>query len=100
VLLCQAGYLTLREGQLFAGPLLETFDDREAADEVRELLARNQRLTHLRDRAAAFRTEAEQDSSTASMAQAPLGGRGGSELLPHRSGIEADQAPGYGDFDA
>jgi hypothetical protein len=65
VLLCQAGYLTLREGQLFAGPLLETFDDREAADEVRELLARNQRLTHLRDRAAAFRADAQPEPEPA-----------------------------------
>jgi len=52
VLLCQAGYLTLREGQLFAGPLLETFDDEGAADQARELLARGRRLAHLRHRAA------------------------------------------------
>jgi hypothetical protein len=55
--LCQAGYLTLHEGQLFAGPLLETFDDEAASDQARELLARNQRLTHLRGRAAEIRAE-------------------------------------------
>jgi hypothetical protein len=54
--LCQAGYLTLREGQVFAGPLLETFDDQGARDRAKELLARNQRLTHLRQRAAEIRT--------------------------------------------
>ncbi len=101
VLLCQAGYLSLREGQLFAGPLLETFDDQQAADEVRELLARNQRLTHLRDRAAEFRAEAaEEYPSTATMAQAPLGGRGGSELPPHGSGIASARTTSYGDPDA
>src|SRR6266545_2118808 len=101
VLLCQAGYLTLREGQLFAGPLLEIFDDREAADEARELLARDQRLAHLRDRAAEFRAEAaEEYPSTATMAQAPLGGRGGSELPPHGSGIASARTTSYGDPDA
>jgi hypothetical protein len=54
--LSQAGYLTLREGQVFAGPLLETFDDQGARDRAKELLARNQRLTHLRQRAAEIRT--------------------------------------------
>jgi hypothetical protein len=53
--LCQAGYLNLHEGQLFAGPLLESFDDDAASDQARELLARNQRLTHLRKRAAEVR---------------------------------------------
>ncbi len=121
VLLCQAGYLTLREGQLFAGPLLETFDDQEAADEVRELLARNQRLTHLRERAAEFRAEAAEpvtdgggwrsarasyeeaadaDPPTGTMAQALLGGRGGSELPPHGSGSEPGRTSRYGDPDA
>jgi hypothetical protein len=128
VLLCQAGYLTLREGQLFAGPLLETFDDQAAGDEVRELLARNQRLTHLRERAAEIKAEAaefdpsppttapttaqaplgspgdrresEFDPSTPTMAQAPLGGRGGSELPPHGSGIEPRRTIRYGDSDA
>jgi hypothetical protein len=121
VLLCQAGYLTLREGQLFAGPLLETFDDREAADEARELLARNQRLTHLRERAAEFRAEAEEattssggwrsaigsppqadpaDPPTQTTAQPPLGGRGGSELPPHGSGIASRRTTRYGETDA
>jgi hypothetical protein len=55
--LCQAGYLTLRDGQIFAGPLLETFDDQAATDRAKELLARDQRLTHLRQRAAEIRAE-------------------------------------------
>jgi hypothetical protein len=64
VLLCQAGYLALREGQLFAGPLLETFDDQEASEQVRELLARNQRLTHLRERAAAINAGDDRSTGT------------------------------------
>ena len=128
VLLCQAGYLTLREGQLFAGPLLEIFDDREAADEARELLARDQRLAHLRGRAAEFRAEStEATTSTSSsgwrsaratyaetdpeepaegyphagtMAQPLLEGRGGSWLPPHGSGIESGRTTQYGDPDA
>jgi hypothetical protein len=121
VLLCQAGYLTLREGQLFAGPLLETFDDQQAADEVRELLARNQRLTHLRERAAAIRAEAAEDSSgdsgdgawksamashaeadpsTGTTAQALLGDRGGSEFPAHGSWSEPSRTFRYGDPDA
>ena len=98
VLLCQAGYLELREGQLFAGPLLETFDDQEASEQVRELLARNQRLTHLRERAAA--TQTGSDGSRETTAQAPLGGRGGSELPPHGSRIEATRASRYRNDDA
>ncbi len=58
--LCQAGYLILREGCLFAGPLLESFDDEAVRDQARELLARNQRLTHLRNRAAQVRAEMNQ----------------------------------------
>jgi hypothetical protein len=83
--LCQAGYLTLREGQLFAGPLLETFDDEVASDQARELLARNQRLTHLRRRAAEIRAEAATQRSEGPEWQEDrvLGGRGGSELPPH-----------------
>jgi hypothetical protein len=98
VLLCQAGYLELREGQLFAGPLLETFDDQEASEQVRELLARNQRLTHLRERATAIQTG--RDGSRETTAQAPLGGRGGSELPPHGSRIEATRASRYRNDDA
>ena len=108
VLLCQAGYLTLREGQLFAGPLLETFDDREAADEVRELLARNQRLTHLRERAAEFRAEAaESNPPTPTMAQAgshgtgALGGAwGGASSPPHGPGTRSALGTVYEDPDA
>ncbi|HZD74632.1 MAG TPA: hypothetical protein VE776_12255 [Actinomycetota bacterium] len=64
--LCQAGYLALREGQLFAGPLLESFDDEAVADQARELLARNQRLTHLRRRAAEVRAEIDPERPDAS----------------------------------
>ena len=102
VLLCQAGYLTPREGQLFAGPLLETFDDREAADEVRELLARNQRLAHLRERATELRAEAaESYPSTGTMAQAPLGGPwGGASSPPHGPGTRSTLGTTYEDPDA
>jgi hypothetical protein len=50
--LARAGYLTLREGRVEAGPLLDTLDEPDAADQARALLARHQRLAHLRRRAA------------------------------------------------
>jgi hypothetical protein len=50
--LVRAGYLTLREGRVEAGPLLDTLDEPGAADQARALLARHQRLAHLRQRAA------------------------------------------------
>ena len=48
----RAGYLTLREGRVGAGPLLDTLDEPGAAAQARALLARHQRLAHLRRRAA------------------------------------------------
>ena len=105
VLLCQAGYLELREGQLFAGPLLETFDDHEASEQVRELLARNQRLTHLRERAAAIRADHDGPTSTtnttgSTMGQAPLGDFEGNELPAEGSRVQATRASRYGEHDA
>ena len=50
--LTQAGYLTLREGRVEAGPLLDTLDEPGAAEQARALVARHQRLAHLRRRAA------------------------------------------------
>jgi hypothetical protein len=50
--LARAGYLTLREGRVEAGPLLDTLDEPGAADQARALVARHQRLAHLRRRAA------------------------------------------------
>jgi hypothetical protein len=50
--LATAGYLTLREGQVEAGPLLDTLDEPGAADQARALVARHQRLAHLQRRAA------------------------------------------------
>jgi hypothetical protein len=57
--LAKAGYLTLREGRVEAGPLLDTLDEPGAADDepgaadqARGLVARHQRLAHLRRRAA------------------------------------------------
>jgi hypothetical protein len=50
--LSRAGYLTMREGRVEAGPLLDTLDEPGAADQARALLARHQRLAHLRQRAA------------------------------------------------
>ncbi len=55
--LCRAGYLLPHEGQLRAGPLLETLDDGGASEEARALLVRHQRLMHLRRRAAELETE-------------------------------------------
>jgi hypothetical protein len=48
----RAGYLTLREGRVEAGPLLDTLDEPAAGDQARALLTRHQRLAHLRRRAA------------------------------------------------
>jgi hypothetical protein len=48
----RAGYLTLREGQVEAGPLLDTLDEPGAVEQARALAARHQRLAHLRRRAA------------------------------------------------
>jgi hypothetical protein len=50
--LARAGYLTLREGRVEAGPLLDTLDEPGAADQARALVTRHQRLAHLRRRAA------------------------------------------------
>jgi hypothetical protein len=50
--LARAGYLTLREGRVEAGPLLDTLDEPGAGEQARALLARHQRLAHLRRRAA------------------------------------------------
>jgi hypothetical protein len=106
VLLCQAGYLELREGQLFAGPLLETFDDREASEQVRELLARNQRLTHLRERAAAIRADHDgpisttTGTTTSTTAQAPSEDGAGSELPAEGSRVQATRASRYREHDA
>jgi hypothetical protein len=50
--LATAGYLTLREGRVEAGSLLDTLDEPGAADQARALVARHQRLAHLRRRAA------------------------------------------------
>jgi hypothetical protein len=50
--LTQAGYLTMREGRVEAGPLLDTLDEPGAVDQARGLVARHQRLAHLRRRAA------------------------------------------------
>jgi hypothetical protein len=50
--LALAGYLTVREGRVEAGPLLDTLDEPGAAERARALVARHQRLAHLRRRAA------------------------------------------------
>jgi hypothetical protein len=57
--LARAGYLTLREGRVEAGPLLDTLDEPGAADQARGLVARHQRLAHLRRRAAELDGEQE-----------------------------------------
>jgi hypothetical protein len=48
----RAGYLTLREGRVEAGALLDTLDEPAAAEAARALVGRHQRLAHLRRRAA------------------------------------------------
>jgi hypothetical protein len=53
----RAGYLTLREGRVEAGPLLDTLDEPGAAEQARSLVARHQRLEHLRRRAAELDAE-------------------------------------------
>jgi hypothetical protein len=50
--LAKAGYLTLREGRVEAGPLLDSLDEPGATDQARALVGRHQRLAHLRRRAA------------------------------------------------
>jgi hypothetical protein len=69
----RGGYLTLREGRVEAGPLLDTLDEPGAADQARALLARHQRLAHLRQRAAEL-DGAQTDERT--------GGSGGREPGP------------------
>ena len=61
--LARAGYLTLREGRVEAGPLLDTLDEPGAADQARALVARHQRLAHLRRRAAELDGEQQQGGS-------------------------------------
>ena len=58
----RAGYLTLREGQVEAGPLLDTLDEPGAVEQARALVARHQRLAHLRQRAADLDTEGGPDA--------------------------------------
>ncbi|HZA82588.1 MAG TPA: hypothetical protein VFC13_14140 [Actinomycetes bacterium] len=55
----RVGYLNLREGRVEAGPLLDTLDEPGAAEQARALVARHQRLAHLRRRAAEL--DGEQD---------------------------------------
>ncbi|MEU3456883.1 hypothetical protein ABZ671_25270 [Micromonospora sp. NPDC006766] len=40
-------YLDQREGRVFAGPLLDSLDDLQAAEQARRLLLRHQRMRHL-----------------------------------------------------
>jgi hypothetical protein len=55
----RAGYLTLREGRVEAGPLLDTLDEPGAGEQARALVERHQRLAHLRRRAAELDDEQE-----------------------------------------
>jgi hypothetical protein len=55
----RVGYLNLREGRVEAGPLLDTLDEPGAAEQARALVARHQRLAHLRRRAAELDGEQE-----------------------------------------
>jgi hypothetical protein len=69
--LAKAGYLTLREGRVEAGPLLDTLDEPGAAEQARGLVARHQRLAHLRRRAA------ELDGGSRGLKPRPPADRGG-----------------------
>ena len=72
--LTQAGYLTLREGRVEAGPLLDTLDEPGAADQARGLVARHQRLAHLRRRAAEL--DGGQDGGSGRLKPSPPVNRG------------------------
>jgi hypothetical protein len=63
--LAKAGYLTLREGRVEAGPVLDTLDEPGAADQARALVARHQRLAHLRRRAAELDGDQQQGGDDA-----------------------------------
>jgi hypothetical protein len=58
----RAGYLTVREGRVEAGSLLDTLDESGAAEQARALVARHQRLAHLRRRAAELGQGGNQDA--------------------------------------
>jgi hypothetical protein len=63
--LAKAGYLARREGRVEAGPLLDTLDEPGAAEQARALVARHQRLAHLRRRAAELDVDGgERDDAT------------------------------------
>jgi hypothetical protein len=51
----RTGFLALREGRLYAGPLLDAMQDAAAAEQARVLLTRHQRRGYLRRRAAELR---------------------------------------------
>jgi hypothetical protein len=80
--LATAGYLTLREGRVEAGPLLDTLDEPGAGDQARALVARHQRLAHLRRRAAELDgdTSGEDGGLTPSLPEG--GGSGGRTAGP------------------
>jgi hypothetical protein len=73
--LARAGYLTLREGRVEAGPLLDTLDEPDAAGQARALLARHQRLAHLRQRAAEL-DGGDDGEESGGLEPSPPGGRG------------------------
>jgi hypothetical protein len=74
--LARAGYLTMREGRVEAGPLLDTLNEPGAADQARALVARHQRLAHLRRRAA------ELDGGSGELKPSPPVDGGSGELKP------------------
>jgi hypothetical protein len=72
----RAGYLTLREGRVEAGPLLDTLDEPGAAEQARALLARHQRLAHLRRRAAELDRGDDGDRGSGGLEPSPPEDRG------------------------
>jgi hypothetical protein len=51
----RTGFVALREGRLYAGPLLDAMHDATATEQARMLLTRHQRRAHLQRRAAELR---------------------------------------------
>ena len=72
-----AGFLRQHGGSLFAGPLLDTIDEVVAGERARVLLARHQRLTYLKRRAAEIERDEEPVGADQQEPAEPSGGSEG-----------------------
>ncbi len=61
--LAAAGFLVSREGQLYAGPLLDTLDEIAAAEQARALLTRHQRMAYIQRRADEISADRDADAT-------------------------------------